>query len=407
MKVDLFADEFFDSPWDLYHRLLKDAPVLYAEDLDFYLISRYDDVRAACANWRVFSSAHGTIIDQLNTPDFATQSIPGAVFNYDPPDHSRLRRLVAPTFTHQAVAGLDDAIRHAVNKYLEPQRDRETFDFFKDFAQPLPAEVMFNLMGVPPADREHLVELFELFMHVEEGVDYDVAAAKRAAAVEELAAYFGELATWKLDHLGDDIVSHVIQSSYVDEEGNEQVLRDAELTGFLLFLTAGGVETTSRLLSSTLVTLQRHPVQWQKLRDDPTKIAAAFEEGGRFESPVQYLGRRCMSDTTIQGVTIPAAANVLLLIGAANRDPRAFSNPDEFDIERDLTTLVPLTFSFGPHICLGMHLARRQVQTAFGEILQRWPDLEVIEEGLVRTKDIHLMGWSSVPVSVSARESVG
>jgi cytochrome P450 len=261
---------------------------------------------------------------------------------------------------------------------------------------------MFNLMGVPAVDREHLVELFELFMHVEEGVDYEVAAAKRATAVEELAAYFGELAAWKLEHLADDVVSHVIQSSYVDEEGNEQVLRDAELTGFLLFLTSGGVETTSRLLSSTLVALQRHPVQWRKLCDDPSKVAAALEEGGRFESPVQYLGRRCMSETTVQGVTIPSGANILLLIGAANRDPGAFSNPDEFDIDRDLTTKVPLTFSFGPHICLGMHLARREAQLGLGAVLQRWPDLEVIEDGLVRAKDIHLMGWSSLPVSVSA-----
>ena len=407
MRVDLYSAEFFDGAWDLYQELLSDHPVFYDEGLNAWIVSRYDDLRSVFANWSTFSSAHGTIIDHLNTPGFSSADMPGTLFLYDPPEHTRFRRLVSAGFGPKSIGRLDAAIDAAIEKSIEAIGGRREFDLVAELANPFPAEVMFDLIGVPATDRPAVMEQFGIFMAVTDD-DPQVSAARRAEAVGALSEYFAGLAAAKRVDLADDIVSGLIESRYVDDEGNEQCLTDEELTGYLLFLTSAGVETTGRLLGGTIVAMRREPSEWQKLLADRSKLAAAIEEGGRFESPVQYIGRRCTRDSVIGDQMISAGSNVLLMIGAANRDPRVYSNPNRFDIDRDFTKAVPLTYSFGPHLCLGIHLARREAQKALAAVLNHWPALEIQEAGLARSKAIHMIGWEHVPVrtSTSVRANV-
>jgi cytochrome P450 len=159
------------------------------------------------------------------------------------------------------------------------------------------------------------------------------------------------------------------------------------------------VETTTKLLSGAMVSLNRNPEDWEKILESPEKIPGALEEQGRLEAPVQFLGRKSTTDVTLHGVTIPAKSNVLLLIGSANRDERVFPDPDRYDIERAFEP-APMTWGGGPHLCIGVHLARLEGQMALEAIRERWPRFEIDEAGLRRARGFHVFGWSRVPVSV-------
>jgi len=219
------------------------------------------------------------------------------------------------------------------------------------------------------------------------------------AAMQELMQYFFALAQERRERPCDDMITRMTQSSYVDDDGVEQRLTDQEMAAYLLQTMNAGVETTTKLLAGLMVSLHHHPDQWQKILDDPAKIPAALEEQGRLEAPVQFIGRRATADVTLHGVTIPAGSNVLLLMGSANRDERAFPDPDRFDIDRPLKP-APTTFGGGPHNCLGIHLARAEGRLAVEAIRERWPHFDVDVSGLERARGFHVFGWSKVPISV-------
>ena len=404
IEFDPYADRFFAGDWESYRRLRDSEPVHRNDRLDFWVLSRYEDVSAGFRDWATYSSAQGTMLDQLNTPGFSSESMPGWLLVYDPPAHTRLRQLAVSAFTPRAVDELEGAVRRAVTRAADSVAGRDSFDLVGDFAKSIPGEVMFDLMGVPEDGRARATSLFDDFLYAGDEGETGEFNETRVRAMNELMTYLGGLVQEKRANPGDDITSRLFEATYV-ADGVKQRLSDDEMCLYLLLLLSAGTETTAKLVGSAAVALFRHPEQWAKILADPSHIPAAVSEAGRYESPVQFLGRKTTRDVTLHGTTIPANSNVLLLMGSANRDERVYPEPDHFDIDRELPR-PPLTYGWGPHLCLGMHLARLEVQVALEEMRLRWPDYAVDEAGLKRLRGFHVFGWAEVPVTVSSNAHV-
>ena len=400
MEFDPLSDDFFNGAFDTYRWLRNEAPVYRNDTHNFWALSRYEDVQPAYKDWMTFSSASGIMLDQLNIEGFNGPAfMPGFLGVYDPPLHSRLRRLVSQAFTPKGVRSLERNIEQAIVKYLDALGDREEFDFVDDFAQRFPAEVIYDLMGVPEPDRERHWHLSDQFMYAGDESEEGLFNAVRINAMQELMQYFLALTQEKRAHPCDDMITRMTQSSYVDDDGVEQRLTDQEMAAYLLQTMAAGVETTTKLLAGAIVSLHRNPKEWEKIVDDGGKIPGALEEQGRLEAPVQFLGRKSTKEITLHGVTVPANSNVLLLIGSANRDERVYPDPDRYDIDRTAEP-APMTWGGGPHLCIGVHLARLEGQMALEAIRERWPRFEIDEAGLQRARGFHVFGWSRVPMTL-------
>jgi cytochrome P450 len=400
VEFDPLSDDFFNGAFETYRWLRNEAPVYRNDTHNFWALSRYEDVQPAYKDWTTYSSASGIMLDQLNIEGFNGPAfMPGFLGVYDPPLHTRLRRLVSQAFTPKGVRSLERNIEQSIRRHLDALSGREEFDFVDDFAQRFPAEVIYDLMGVPEPDRERHWHLSDQFMYAGDESEEGLFNPVRINAMQELMQYFLWLTEEKREHPCDDMITRMTQSSYVDDDGVEQRLTDQEMAAYLLQTMAAGVETTTKLLSGAMVSLNRNPADWEKILESPEKIPGALEEQGRLEAPVQFLGRKSTTDVTLHGVTIPAKSNVLLLIGSANRDERVFPVPDRYDIERAFEP-APMTWGGGPHLCIGVHLARFEGQMALEAIRERWPRFEIDEAGLRRARGFHVFGWSRVPVSV-------
>lgn len=399
MEFDPFAEEFFTGAWATYRWLRDEEPVYFNERLNFWALSRYEDVSAAFRDWPTFSSAHGTMLDQLNTPGFSSEMMPGWLLIYDPPDHTRLRRLAATAFTPRAVSDLTVAVHRAVTAAADAVADRAEFDLIEDFAKRIPAEVMYDLMGVPVERRQHALKLTDEFNYAGDEGDTGDFNQVRVNAMTELSAYLMDVVREKRVNPGDDIMTRMLTASYVDDDGREQRLTEAEITFYTLLLLAAGTETTTKLTGAAVVGMHHHRAAWAKVLSDPSKVHAAALEAGRYEAPVQVIGRKCVQERTLHGTTIPVGANVYLVIGAANRDDRVYPDPERFDVDRSFDP-TPITYGWGPHLCLGKHLALLEVEAALEQLRVRWPAFDIDESRLRRVRGFQVFGWANVPMMI-------
>jgi cytochrome P450 len=402
VEFDPFSEAYYRGAYEDFRELRDRAPVYRNDRLDFYALSRFDDVHHAFRDFTTFISGQGVLLDQLLTPGFvAGENLPGFLISYDPPSHTRLRNLALPGLTRRAVDMLADDIRGTARRGLDALIGRSSFDMVTDFANMFPVEVLYALMGVPAHDRR---TLFDYAMDwVEAGDPADPEYAHRhGMAMANLSNYVLELTTRKRGDPGEDLISRMLRTEFVDDAGVPQRITDVEMGGYLVLLFAAGVETTTKMLAAATVAFHRHPDQWRKVVDRPDLMADAVEELGRYDPPVHYIGRKTAREVELHGVRIPAQSNVLLLIGAANRDERVYEDPDVFDVERVMPRR-PLTFGFGHHLCLGASLARLETRIALEEFALRWPEYTVAEAGLVRGKAISACGYAQVPVKVCPR----
>lgn len=395
VEFDPMSDEFFDDPSEVYRRLRDEAPVYFNERYGFYALSRFDDVAAAHRDWQGFSSSYGVDLHMLT--QHTDMSSMRMIIMMDPPEHARFRALVSRVFTPRAVADLEPMIREVVAGFLDPLEDRDTFDVVADFSALFPVEIISRMLGVPEGRRQQIREALDLSLHREPG---EVGPTPEGiAAMIEMVAYYHELIAEKRAHPGDDMLSRLTQVTVDRGDGVETGLDDEEIAGFAGLLGGAGAETVTKLVGNAAVLFDRHPDQWQRIVDDPDAIPAAVEEILRLLPPSQYQGRYCVEDRTFEGGTIPAGNPVLLVTGAATRDPRAFDRPDEFDIDRPPS--VALGFGHGVHSCLGAALARMESRIALEELSRRWRRLEVDDAGLRRVHMSNVAGYANVPVSAS------
>jgi hypothetical protein len=393
VEFDPFSEDYFNDPTEMYRRLRNEAPVYFSERYGFYALSRFADVLAAHRDWQGFSSAHGIELFTLSMDPEEVRSFRSLIM-MDPPEHDRFRALVSRVFTPRAVTALEPMIREVISSFLDSLDDTSDFDVIADFAGPFPIEVISRMLGVPEADRQAIRHRLDLSLHREPG--QLAPSPENEQAILENGIYFHELTVEKRKNPGDDMLSRLTQVTVDRGDGTETGLDDVEITGFVSLLGGAGAETVTKLVGNAAVLFWRHAEQWQKIVDDHEKIPRAVEEILRYLPPSQYQGRFCVEEREMEGGTVPAGFPVLLITGAATRDPRAFERADEFDIERQPGITIGL--GHGVHSCLGAALARMESGIAIEELATRWRRLEVDEAGLRRVHMANVAGYANVPI---------
>jgi len=395
VEFDPFSEDFFNGPFETYRRLRDEAPAYYSDKYGFWALSRYDDVAPAIKDCETYSSARGVSLDMFM--DEPNPDMPDLVIMMDPPDHTKMRKLVNKVFTPRSVAALEPMIRAKITDYAE-RLDPKSFDAVQDFSALFPVEIITTMLGVPPADRQQVRHWLDRALTRAPG-DFRPSEDGMAANIES-GLYYYELVQKRRAEPQDDMISQLIQVEVEREDGGVARLTDIEITGFLSLLGGAGAETVTKVVASALVILSERPEQWRMLAQDRSLIPAAFEEVLRFEGPVGYLIRYSMRDIEIHGRTIPKSVPVMLVTGAATRDERAFPDPDVFDVRRKPSGF-NLGFGYGAHSCLGAALARMEGRIALEVLLDRMPDYEVDHAALRRVNMTNVMGYSNVPVRVN------
>jgi len=314
----------------------------------------------------------------------------------NPPDHTRLRRLVAPGFSPKLMRGYEETIHKRVGTLLDAAAARESFDFVHDFAAPLPIAVISDLLGLADADNAAFERYGEAMASSLDGVRGLDHARKLAIASIRLEGVFGRLFEQRRREPRDDLVSALVTA---ETKGQ---LTPKELVATCQLLLVAGFETTVNLISNATLALQRTPGAWERLVADPGLAEQAVEETLRFDPPVQRTIRVALTDTELGGRTIPQSTWVVSLIGGANRDPAVFERPAEFVLDRYADPNAPehLTFSGGIHYCLGAPLARMEAAIALRGLADRLPNLRVIGEPRMR-RSVSVRGPASVRVAVA------
>ncbi len=350
-----------DDPYPVYQQLRETCPVLHNSELEFWALSRYDDVKTALLQPRVYSSMRS--LGEVSASDPSLRMPMMVVL--DPPRHDELRALVNRAFTPRRIADLEARIRVITTELIDAFREQGRCDLWRDLAAPLPTIVIAELLGVPPEDRE-------MFKEKSTSIASSVGPASTgpgARAAFDLAAYLAKVFEEKRKRPGDDLMSALLVAEI---EG--QRLTPPELVGFALLLLIAGNETTTNLISNGAVLLDRFPFQRVRLQANLGQIHDAVEEFLRFDPPVQGVERILTEDVVVRGEKLRKGEKVFLLLAAANRDEQ-WLDPDRFDIARNPNP--HLSFGIGIHFCLGASLARLEARVAFAEILTRLPDFRV------------------------------
>lgn len=397
LVFDPFSEDFFNGPYDTYARMRDEAPVYYSGDYDFFALTRHADVAAAFKDHQTYSSARGADLSMVRAMISAGETPnPKMIIYMDPPDHRQMRSLVNKVFTPRAIGALRTMVAEQIERNLPS--DAEEFDAVQDFSAPFPVEVITAMMGVDPEQAQQVRHWIDRSLHRAPG-QIDMSQDGMQAGIE-MGMWCYELVQQRRAHPRDDMLSRLIAAEIPDENGRSRQLDDIEITGFATLLGGAGAETVTKLIGSAVVLFARNPEQWQKLLNDRSKIPAAVEELLRYEAPAQYNVRCSTREITLHGVTIPAEKPVFLVGGSANRDPRAWTDPNRFDIERNPTEAQNLGFGYGIHSCLGAALARMESAIAIDRLLDVMPHYEVDWDNCQRVSMQNVAGWQKVPVRV-------
>ena len=372
--------DFIADPYEDYAEFRRSAPIVYDEATDHWLVSRYEDVDALLRDRRFGRTyLHTATHEEMGRPAPPDWHAPfwdlinAGILDMEPPDHTRVRSLVSKAFTPRFVEGLRPRVQAIVDELIEGIAGAGEVDLLPTFAEPLPVTVIAEMLGVPPADQHLLrpwsgdiVKMYELNPPVSSQED-----AVRACI--EFSDYLRHLARERRVQPRDDLISRLAQ---VMDEGSG--LTEDELVGTCVLLLNAGHEAT---VNSTLLgwwALFRHPDRLKELRADPGLLPTAIEELLRFQTPLPMFERWVLESFELHGVEVPKGAELGLLFDSANRDPAVFDRPEELLLDRRPNP--HLTFGAGIHFCLGAPLGRLELQTSFRSLLDRFPDLELVEE---------------------------
>ncbi|MCZ4512903.1 cytochrome P450 [Streptomyces sp. ActVer] len=383
LSDDLLNDGLLTHPYAVYDRLRDTAPVHRVTGPDgspAWLVTRYDDVREALANPLLSLDKRHALPGGYK--GFALPpALDANLLNMDPPDHTRIRRLVGRAFTTRRVEQLRAPIRQTADRLLDALGAHGGTDLIAAYAAPLPITVICDLLGVPDGHRRD----FRAWTDVLVAPDRARPQAAKEAVVAMLG-FFTQLLADKRKEPADDLLSDLIAvrdesdsagggSTGSDRAGSDRLTED-ELMSLAFLILFAGYENTVQLIGTAVLALLQHPDQLAALRADPTRLPAAVEEFVRYDGPALLAIRRFpREDVTIGDVTVPAGETVLLSLGAANRDPRRFPDADRFDLGRDAGG--HLALGHGIHYCLGAPLARLETEIALAALLERLPDLEL------------------------------
>jgi pimeloyl-[acyl-carrier protein] synthase len=377
----LDASEFPRDPYPAYRALLAFDSPHWSDARGAWLISRHDQVVGALRDWQHFSSAGrvGTLLDHFSAAEW--DELEGlrrwtalrGIIHADPPEHTRFRGLFVRAFTTRAVERLAPRVQSLVDELLAPALERGELDVVADLALPLPAAVISHVLGVPDADRHRFVAWSDAALGIQGRARPTLEVARRASeAYAALMDYFAALVDDRRRHPPggnneEDFVTGLLRATDDDPE-----MAEADVIQSCITLLMGGYETTTSLISNTVALLLERPDLLAAVRADPALLVPTVEESLRYECPIQTITRRIANDVRLGDATLRAGDLAILMMGAANRDPRRFEAPDRFDIER---TDRHIAFGYGIHLCVGASLARLEAPIAVGALLERLPGL--------------------------------
>jgi pimeloyl-[acyl-carrier protein] synthase len=393
-QLRLFQPEMVPDPYAVYRRLRATDPVYWDPASASWILTRYADVAAALHDSRLLSGRAGGMQEQAGRPGleplfaFIGHMMPVT----DPPQHTRLRALVSKGFTPHAVDALEPFILDAVNELLDRVQDQGRMDVIRDLAFPLPAKVICKLLGAPIEDIGRLKQLSDdLFLFLKGAVaaasDTDFQQSLRAS--QELKHYFAPLVVEREEKPQKDLLSALVRA---EDQGSR--LSDEEVYSNASLMLQAGHESTTNLIGNGMLALLRFPDQMQKLLEIPSLVPQAVEEFLRYEAPIHYVQRQAAEDVIIGDKSIRKGQMVSLMLGAANRDPEQFPNPDELDITRSPNR--HLAFGQGHHFCLGAPLVRIEGRVAFTTLLHRFPNLRLQGQLPEYLENFNLRGLKSL-----------
>lgn len=365
---------FIEDPYPYYHALLADEGPCWlahgpgAETPGLWLFSRYADVLELL---RMPSALVTKEISRVR-PGSRLSPLDLTMMNMDPPGHSQLRALGAPAFSLESIQALEPKIDQQVDVLIDAMLAQDEADFIADFAVRLPVAIISDMMGIEVSERHGLLDWVTRILAGTDSTQKELSVvADQQSAFGELLSFFDRLIAQRQQSPGNDLISQLVVAAQGAPVLSPQVLRST-----CAFLLVTGYETTVSALGTGMYTLLRHPDQWALLQRDPDRIPAAVEEMLRFETPLQRSTFRMVAqDCVIGGKSLRAGDQVGAIIGAANRDPRVFSDPDRFLIDRKPNR--HLAFGSGIHVCLGAILARSELRTAFSSLARRAPRLHL------------------------------
>ncbi|CAH0990957.1 Putative cytochrome P450 123 [Sinobacterium norvegicum] len=377
---------FHENPFPVYEQLREHYPVYYNEELNFYALSRYDDVVQAFKNWPVYSNSAGVALENVSDDVSKVFSILGM----DPPRQQAVRGIVRKVFTPRRIIELEPVLQRLCQEYIADFADNGEVDFIEQFAGKIPMDVISEMIGVPKQDRDRVRNWANnLIERVDGSPDIPDIAIEASIG---LLGYFGAMvAERRQAGTSDDLTAQMLAAQLDGER-----LSDEEVVSFLFLMSVAGNETTTKLLANALYWGQKHPEQFAKVQEDHANIPRWIEETTRYDNSSQILYRITMEEVTLHGVTIPKGVKVALLVGAANRDPRRFEQPDIYDIDRDLSQNV--AFGKGVHFCLGAALARLEGRVCMEELFKVYKGFQVDEASLVRVHSGNVRGFSQMQV---------
>jgi cytochrome P450 len=384
--------DFIADPYPTYHRLRAEDPV-HLSPLGFWVLTRYEDVVTALRDPRFAKEAIAAYVAARFGA--APPGLGLSMLDRDPPDHTRLRGLVSKAFTPRVVEQLRPHIQQIVDGLLDRAEPAGAMDLIEDFAYPLPVIVICEMLGVPIADRERFKAwgldiargLDALWLPPDSPIIQRSVTARRA-----LSDYFRGLIAERRAAPRADMLSALLAA---EERGD--TLGEDELLATCILLLVAGHETTVNLIGNGALALLRHPAEMERLRERPDLIASAVEELLRFDGPVQRTARIPSEDVVIGGRTIAKGEMVMPFIGAADRDPAQFRDPDRLDIGR--TDNRHIAFGWGIHFCLGAPLARVEGQIAINTLVGRLPKLALATDRPEYRQSLTLRGLTALPVT--------
>jgi cytochrome P450 len=389
LHYDPYSDEALREPHAIYRRLRTEKPAYYLEKYDAWALSRFEDVWNASLDTESYSvAAAGASSGHLLTRQLPLNP---SLMHTDPPDHTRMRAQINAPFTPRRVAALEPTYRRIVRDQLARVAERGAADACADLAQPVATLVTCNVLDLPERDAPQLEAMVTRIFAREPGTPG--LPESSVAAFGELDAYFLEMVQERRRRPSDadDMLNRHLRMELSDRRPS-----DEEIASYLTTLMIGGTETFPKVFAGGVVRLDALRDQRALLLEDPSRIPNAVEEMGRYENPLQMLGRTLIRDVELHGEKLRAGQPVMFLYASANRDEREFEDPDTFDVRRNLPRV--LTFGHGTHACLGQHIARLEGRILLEELLAAMPAYEVDTARCVQAHSEWMQGYLAVPI---------
>lgn len=390
---DFNSPDYINNPYPTLHRARTLDPVHLSAWGEWYL-TRHQDAALALADRRFLrQSPTGSVLMSKDgqTPEAIDRILRPWMFYNDPPDHTRLRKVCGAAFNAQNPETLDARVEQVVNDLLDPVADADSFDIIAHLTRPLPVTIIFGLLGAPSSDYQQVDTWLEfVYDALDSGSDEGMARA--VPTFEAMGEYFRALVREKARQPGTDIIS--ILAGALDREDG---MSEDEIVGNLVLILLAGLETTRHLIGTSIHSLLTHPDQRALLEANPDLITNAVWEFLRYESPFQKITRWTGQPVELDGKTIPEGEMIVVLLGAACRDPGKYPDPDHLDITRDPSGHIG--FGRGIHHCLGWELARLETRVVISTLFRRMPNLQLVPDSIEWIKASSVRGLEKMMVS--------